>query len=211
MKTAVFISQKGGAGKTTLAVHIAAEAALRGDRVLLIDLDPQGSAMLWARRRGDRQPDVMAGHPATLAEEIATARQEGYSLAIVDSAPHADSAALVAARVADLVLIPCRPATFDLGAIGATIDLCALAKRPAVVVLNAAQVRSRTTDEAAAAIKQHGAAVSPVVIRQRMSFQHCLIDGRTAGEFEPGGAAAVEIARLLEDMKTRLRSVKEAA
>lgn len=210
MKTVVFLSQKGGAGKTTLATHVAAEAALRGDKVLLIDLDPQGSAMLWARRRGDRQPDVMAGHPATLADEIATARQDGYSLVVVDSAPHADSAALAAARVADLALIPCRPATFDLGAIGATIDLCALAKRPAVVVLNAAQVRSRTTDEAVAAIKANGATVSPVIIRQRVSFQHCLIDGRTAAEFEPGGAAAAEIAGLLADVKTRLR-LKEAA
>jgi chromosome partitioning protein len=206
MKTVAFVSQKGGSGKTTLAIHLASEAALAGDKVLLIDLDPQGSATLWARQRGDRPPDVTAGHLATLKEEIESAKAGGYGLVAIDTAPHADQAALQAARVADLVLVPCRPATFDLGAIGSTLDLCQLAKRPALVVLNAAPIRSRVVDEAMAAMTGQGANASAVVIHQRVAFQHCLIDGRTAGEFEPGGAAADEVTSLLTDVKTRLHA-----
>jgi chromosome partitioning protein len=196
MQVFVIASQKGGAGKTTIAVHLATAAA-NDRRVLVMDLDPQGSAMEWASRRGDKAPDVTAAHPATISKEIERARADGYDLVILDTAPHADHAALQAARNADLVVIPCRPATFDIAAISATLDLCKLANKPAVVVLNAAPIRSRVVDETIDAVRERGGSVSPVIIRQRVAFQHCLIDGRTAAEFEPGGAAATEIASLM--------------
>jgi chromosome partitioning protein len=201
MKTIAVISQKGGVGKSTLAVHLAALAA-ETQRVILMDLDPQGSAMEWGNRRGDRPPDIMPAHPASLAREIERAGNDGYGLAVIDTAPHADHAALQAARSADLIVVPCRPATFDLAAISATLDLCRLANKQAVVVINAAPIRSRVVQEAIDAVTEKGAAVSPVVIRQRVAYQHCLIDGRTAGEFEPDGAAAIEIAELLASLKT---------
>lgn len=196
MQTIVAISQKGGCGKSSLSVHLAVEAAANR-RVLVMDLDPQGSAMEWATRRGDRKPDVTAAHPATIAREIERARADGYDLVVIDTAPHADHAALQAARAADLAMIPCRPATFDLAALSATLDLCKLANKPSAVVLNAAPIRSKVVDEAAEAVVEKGGVLAPVIIRHRVAFQHCLIDGRTAAEFEPGGAAAQEITRLL--------------
>ncbi len=200
MFTLVLAAQKGGVGKSTIAVHLATAAVAGGKRVLIMDLDPQGSAMEWANRRGDKAPDVMAAHPATIAKEIARASEEGYDLVVIDTAPHADNAALQAARAADLVLIPCRPATFEIAAISATLDLCKLANKQAVVVLNAAPIRSKVVEEAIEAVKDKGGNVSAVVIRQRVAFQHCLIDGRTAAEYEPDGAAAAEIAELLESL-----------
>lgn len=199
MQVIVIASQKGGAGKTTLAIHLAAQAS-KTRRVLVMDLDPQGSAMEWANRRGEKTPDVMAAHPATIQKEIDRAKVDGYELVVLDTAPHADHAALQAARAADLVVIPCRPATFDIAAISATLDLCKLANKKAVIVLNAAPIRSRVVEEAAEAITEKGGSVSHIVIRQRVAFQHCLIDGRTAGEFEPDGAAANEVAKLLADL-----------
>ncbi|HME21177.1 MAG TPA: hypothetical protein VKI44_07455 [Acetobacteraceae bacterium] len=80
--------------------------------------------------------DITPTHPASLGKEIDRAGEEGYTLAVIDTAPHADHSALQAARAADLVVIPCRPATFDIAAIGATLDLCKLANKQAVVVLN---------------------------------------------------------------------------
>lgn len=201
MKTIAVISQKGGNGKTTLAIHLAALAS-ESNKVILMDLDPQGSAIEWASRRGDRPPDITPAHPAALAKEIERAGDEGYTFAVIDTAPHADHAALQAARAADLVVIPCRPATFDIAAIGATLDLCKLANKQAVVVINSAPIRSRVVQEAAEAIAEKGGVVCPIIVRQRVSYQHCLIDGRTAGEFEPGGAAAIEIAALLANLKT---------
>jgi chromosome partitioning protein len=201
MYVIAIVSQKGGVGKSTIAVHLAAEAQAQGQRVLLLDLDPQGSAMEWANRRGDQPPDVSGANPASVGKEIERAKDDGYDLVMIDTAPHADHAALQAARAADLVLIPCRPSTFDVAAISATLDLCKLANKQSVVVINAAPIRSRVTTEAVEAIVEKGGMVSPVVIRQRVAFQHCMIDGRTAAEFEPGGAAADEITRLLESVK----------
>jgi len=197
MRVLVIASQKGGVGKSTLAVHLATEAVAQKKRALILDLDPQGSAMEWANRRGDLPPDVSGANPASVAKEIERARAEGYDLVVIDTAPHADHAALQAARVANLVAIPCRPSTFDIAAISATLDLCRLANKPAVVVLNAAPIRSRVTAEAEEAISEKGGKVSPVIIRQRVAFQHCMIDGRTAAEYEPSGAAADEITRLM--------------
>ena len=202
MFTLALVAQKGGVGKSTLAVHLATAGAESGKRVLVMDLDPQGSAMEWANRRGDKAPDVMAAHPATISKEIERARAEGYDLIVIDTAPHADHVALQAARASDLVLIPCRPATFEIAAISATLDLCKLANKQALVVVNAAPVRSRVVTEAIEAIQDKGGTVSPVVIHQRVAFQHCLIDGRTAAEFEPSGSAAAEISELLAFVRT---------
>src|ERR1700759_4015903 len=202
MYVIAIISQKGGVGKSTIAVHLAAEAQAQGQRVLLLDLDPQGSTMEWANRRGDQPPDVSGANPASVGKEIDRARNDGYDLVLIDTAPHADHAALPSARAADLVLIPCRPSTFDIAAISATLDLCKLANKKSVVVINAAPIRSRVTVEAEEANAEKGGTVSPVVIRQRVAFQHCMIDGRTAAEFEPGGAAADEIASLLANVKS---------
>ena len=211
MHVIAIISQKGGVGKSTLAVHLATEPKAQGQRVLLLDLDPQGSAMEWASRRGDRPPDVSGANPASVGKEIERAKAEGYDLVVLDTAPHADHAALQAARAADLVAIPCRPSTFANSAISATLDHCKLANKQAVVVLNAAPIRSRVTTEAEEAIAEKGGKVSSVIIRQRVSFQHCMIDGRTAGEYEPDGAAAHEIIRLLADLKPSKHESEKSA
>jgi chromosome partitioning protein len=201
MFTLTLASQKGGSGKTTLALHLAAEAAARGQKTLLLDLDPQASAARWADRRGDRAPDVSSEHPARLAAALAAAEAQGYDIAVVDTAPHADQAALKAAREAGLVVVPCRPSILDLDAIGATLDLCQLARRPALVVLNAAPVRGKAVvEEAVEAVRKLGGEVAAVVIRERVAFRHALIDGRVAQEFEPGGAAALEVAALYDTL-----------
>jgi cellulose biosynthesis protein BcsQ len=85
--------------------------------------------MEWASRRGDLPPEVSGANPASIGKEIERAKGEGYNLVLVDTAPHADHAALQAALAADLVAIPCRPSTFDIAAISATLDLCELANK----------------------------------------------------------------------------------
>jgi chromosome partitioning protein len=200
MKTLAVMSQKGGSGKSTLALHLAAEAAARGRKVLLLDLDPQGNLVGWAQRRGDLPPDVDAIHVAKLKAELAAAKAEGVDLVLLDTAPNADRPSVQAAEAADLILVPCRPAQFDLDAIRATLATVRLTRRPHRVVVNAAPIRSRVVDEAVAVIRREGGEVSSVIVRQRVAFQHCLTDGRTAAEFEPGGLAAQEIADLHDDM-----------
>ncbi len=214
MKTIAIISQKGGAGKTTLSVHLATAASLAGHNAAIIDLDPQGTAASWGDRRKAETPEVVSGQGARLSVLIEAARTNGADFLVVDTAPNADQTALRAAQSADVVLIPCRAATFDLEAIKATLTLSQLAQKPAFVVLNAIPPRSGIGREAAEGLVAQSAKVAPVMLSQRAAFAHGVIDGRTAQEFEPGGKAAEEIASLyawvcgIVDMTTRGHSTQ---
>lgn len=193
MKIVALISQKGGAGKTTLAVHLAARAAADGKATAIIDLDPQATATSWGDRREADAPEVVSGQAVRLPALIKAAEENGAEFLILDTAPNADQTASLAARAADVVLIPCRPATFDLEAIETTLMLTKTAGKPAYVVLNAVPPRSSIGKEAAAGLSKQGAQVAPHTLTQRAAFTHGVIDGRTAQEFEPGGKAAQEI------------------
>jgi chromosome partitioning protein len=204
LKTLAILSQKGGSGKTTLAVHLAVAAELRRRSAAVIDLDPQGSASVWKDLRGDAAPVVVAAQPVRLAVVLLAVAESGRTLAIIDTAPHADAPAVAAARTADLILIPCRPAPFDLRAIETTVDLAKRMDRPAVIVLNAVPPRGRGGDSAAEALSEYGLPIAPVRLSQRAAFQHALIDGRTAQEWEPDGAAAKEAIELYNCIHVRL-------
>lgn len=218
MKTVAIISQKGGAGKTTLAVHIGVAAARLGMLTALIDLDPQGTARSWASRRQlEDGPEVIGDHASQLPSLLAAAAKNGASLVVIDTAPNADQAALAAARAADLILIPCRPAAFDLEAIKTTLDLAQIAKKPAFVVLNAVPVRSKIGDEAAAGLREQGAQVAPIFLCHRAAYGHAVIDGRSAQEFEAGSKADHEVDALFNwlcgqvDMSTSGHVYKKAS
>jgi|HubBroStandDraft_1064217.scaffolds.fasta_scaffold01809_2 chromosome partitioning protein len=193
MKIVAIISQKGGVGKTTLAVHLATAAAAAGHTAAIIDLDPQGTAASWGDRRSEPAPEVISGQAVRLPALMAAARENGADFLVLDTAPNADQSASLAARAADLVLIPCRPAAFDLEAISTTLILAKAASKPAYVVLNAVPPRSSIGKEAAEGLEGQGALVAPHQLTQRAAFTHGVIDGRTAQEFEPQGKAAEEI------------------
>jgi chromosome partitioning protein len=196
MKTLAVISQKGGAGKTTLSVHLAVAAESKGVQAAIIDLDPQASAAGWGDSREAESPAVVSAQAARLGQVLEAARDAGAGLAILDTAPHSESTALAAARAADFVLIPCRPAILDLRAIGSTIDLVKLAGKPCAVVLNAVPPRGGLAADAQEAIAGYGVQVAPVHFAQRAAFAHALTAGQTAQEYEPEGKAAEESVQL---------------
>jgi chromosome partitioning protein len=199
MKTIAIASQKGGTGKTTLGVHLATAATLAGFDAVVIDLDPQQSAAAWGDDRGDAAPEVISGQATRLPALLEAAQGQGFDLVVIDTGPNADVAARRAAELADLVLIPCRPAAFDLKAIRTTIDLVEVTRAHAFVVFNAAPIRSRAQmDEARDVVKGLGAEIAPVIISHRAAYGHSVIGGKTAQEFEPDGKAAEEIAALWE-------------
>jgi chromosome partitioning protein len=135
---------------------------------------------------------------------LTDAERDGYDIVFFDTAPNADRTALRAAKAADLVLIPCRPSQFDIEAIGATLDLCEVAKREAMVVLNAAPIRSKVVEEAREAMTGRDAIVCPVIVRERVALRHCMPDGRVAAELDAEGQAAKEITALYKHMMTCL-------
>jgi chromosome partitioning protein len=196
MKTLVILAQKGGSGKTTLAVHMAVCASRQKRRTALIDIDPQGSAFNWNESRNEgRKLDAAKAEAGQIPTLLQQAKDGGIDLAIIDTAPHSDSVAAIAAQYADLVLIPCRPARFDLDAIASTVQIATVAKKSAAVVINAAP-RGKLADEARVALERQGITVIDTVLHQRVAYSHAVIDGRSVHEYEPGGKAAAEIDEL---------------
>ena len=198
MQTIAIVSQKGGAGKTTLAVNLAAEAA-KSSVSLIVDTDPQATASRWGQWRGGGDPEVVdCGAPSLLAGKLAKAAELGADLAVIDTPPHADAMARQAARLADLLLIPCRPRAFDLAAIEATAELVRSSRKPAFVVFNAGPPRApHIYREAASLIEgEFGLEIAPVVLPERAAFHHSVGTGLTAPEHESHGKAAGEIREL---------------
>lgn len=196
MKTVAIISQKGGAGKTTLALHLATSSALQGRNTAIIDLDPQASAANWSDRRVAAVPVVLSAHASRLTHEIGRVRDMDGDLLIIDTAPHSDSAALEAAKAADLILVPCRPAILDIEAISNTLNLVKTTGKPIFVVMNAVAPQGSEAAEAAEAIADLGVEICPIQLHQRVAFSRALISGQSAEEFEPGGKAAHEASQL---------------
>lgn len=215
MKTVAVVSQKGGSGKTTLAVHLATAAAIAGHVAAIIDLDPQATAASWGDDRAGEGPEVISGQAVRLPALIQAAQKNGATFLVLDTAPNADQTASLAARAADVVLIPCRPARFDLEAIETTLLLTRAAGKPAYVVLNAVPARGGIGKEAAEGLAEQGAQVAPHQLGHRAAFAYGVIDGRTAQEIEPRGKAAQEVEDLytwlcgVVDMPSRLHVGKE--
>jgi chromosome partitioning protein len=198
MQTIAIVSQKGGAGKTTLAVNLAAEAA-RSCVSLIIDTDPQATASRWSQWRGGGDPEVVdCGAPSLLAGKLTKAAELGADLAVIDTPPHADAMARQAARLADLLLIPCRPRAFDLAAIEATAELVRSSRKPAFVVFNAGPPRAPHIYREAANLigGEFGLEIAPVVLPERAAFHHSAAAGLTAPEHDAQGKAAEEIRAL---------------
>ncbi|PSB67536.1 chromosome partitioning protein ParA [filamentous cyanobacterium CCP1] len=197
MKVLAILSQKGGAGKTTLALNLAVQAEIDGKATAIIDLDPQASATSWGDSRDGEAPTVVSAQASRLSHVLDAASNAGANFTIIDSAPHSESTALAAARAADLVLIPCRPAILDLRAIKDTIDIVRLAKVAGAVVLNAVPPRGQSIAlEAEQAIASYDMPVVPIHIVQRAAFVHSLTAGQTVQDYEPSGKAAQEIRTL---------------
>jgi len=201
MKTICLLAQKGGTGKTTLCLHLGVLAAETGRTPIILDLDPQASAVAWKRRRQQNTPEVIRLEAAGLEALQKEQRQQGKDLVLLDTAPHSSQDATTAAALADLVLIISRPAILDLEAIGESVKIVKRIGRPGAVVLNACPPPHRGGEtaivrEAREALGVYGLPVSPVAVSQRAAFSHALIDGRSVTEFESGGKAAGEIRSL---------------
>jgi chromosome partitioning protein len=210
MKTLAILSRKGGAGKTTIAVHLAVAAESRGIATAVFDLDPQASAAIWSDHRGEAIPAVIPAQAPRLSSLLAQATKNRADLVILDTAPHADTIASEAATHADAILIPCRPSGFDLDAIGASVRLAKAADKPAYIVINAAPTRGVEAAEAIEALANAKLKVCPIVLHHRKAFASRIHEGRTAQEFDPDGKAAMEIRALLAWLSEKVISLPKS-
>lgn len=199
MKTVALIAQKGGVGKTTLAIHLATAFAATGKNTLLLDLDPQASAAEWKDHRSVETPAVVSIQPSRLTKVLEEAKSIGTDIVILDTAPHSESTALEAAKAADLILVPCQPTIMDLRAMSKTVELLRLVGKGAFAILNSVPHQGTGGQEAADTItSSFGLEVADVRFGDRVAFSRCMISGEAAQEVEPHGKAASEVTALYE-------------
>ena len=193
MHTIAIIAEKGGAGKTTLALALAVAAARRG-KSAVIHTDPQVTASKWTDRREAEFPWVVPTHAARLRVAVNQARDQGIDFLVIDTPPHAGVDAAEAARLADVVLIPTEPHLFSLETLPKVRDLLKLAgDPPAFVVINKAGTQGREGQQAAEHVAAQGFTVCPTIVHIRAAHRHAGNVGQAACEFEPDSKAASEI------------------
>jgi chromosome partitioning protein len=209
MKTIGVLSRKGGVGKTTLAVHLAVLAQQAGRRTLLIDLDPQRSAAAWWRAREAATPLLAEAEADQLRGLLDAAKADGVDLAVIDTRPSAEADAVHVATLADLVIVPVRPAILDLRAVLGTLDIVKGTARRSLIVLNACPPargtgEASTTGDARRALAAFGVPVAAAAITSRTAFAASLIGGLTAAETDADGKAATEMRALWRAIEQEL-------
>lgn len=200
-----FLNQKGGVGKTTLAVHIAHALAQSGQRVLLVDADPQGSALDWAAsRRGDPMFAV-AGLPRPSIHKELPALAKGYDLVLIDGPPRVYDVARSAIMASDVVLIPVQPSPYDVWAAKEIVDLLHEAGvfKPhlkSAFVINRKIVNTALGRDVVEALAEYPIPVLKAAVCQRVALAESAAQGQTVFETSPVNPAGNEILELLDEL-----------
>ncbi|MCY3810319.1 MAG: ParA family protein [Gammaproteobacteria bacterium] len=200
MRTVSVVAQKGGTGKTTLCLAVACAAVRDGLAAVVVDLDPQATAASWGDRRDAELPVVVPAQPPRLARVLDAAAAQGVDLAVVDTAPRIEQGAIAAARAADLVLVPCRPAVYDLETVAATVDtIRAVAPDTSFLcVLNGVPPRGPRQPQARRLLADMGVPVCVASLGLRAAVDYAAAAGASAQEYEPRGKAAAEVAAVYD-------------
>lgn len=210
MQVVSFVTQKGGTGKSTLAVSFAVAAEQSGERVCIIDLDPQGTAANWYETRTAETPAVLDHNQAEALEPTLTRLgKAGFTLVVIDT-PGTDSHATRGAmRAADLCLVPVRPSEADVKATAPTLRALMGLQKPFALVLNQAPTnrQARLASAVTTRLSADGP-VLPVAIAGRIDHQYAYALGQGVTEFAPDGKAAAEVAELWVACKKRMEGLK---
>lgn len=203
------VGQKGGSGKTTVAVAIASEWASKKRRVLLVDTDPQGSARTWGQIAAE------ARHPAPTVVSMGTgfhkpeqlpALAQSYDMVVIDSPPRHGELQRSALMLADLAILPCGPSSMDAWALAESVDLVASAQsiRPtlrAVILITRKVARTVLGAEARKVLAESGLPILETELGYRVSYQEAPAAGLGVTLYAPQSDAAHEIKRLVKELE----------
>ena len=203
------LSQKGGSGKTTLALALAAAFARTGKAVLLVDADEQGSALTWADAREAEPLFTCVGMPKPTLHKELPSLSKNYDLVLVDGAPRVSSVARSAIAASDAVLVPVQPSPMDVWAANEIVELINDAKplnekMESAFVINRKITNTAIGNDVAKALAGYGdIPVLKTAIHQRVSFPEAVAQGLSIFEYEPKGKASSEITKLEKEISKR--------
>ena len=195
------LNQKGGVGKTTLATHLAGEFVAQGGSAMLIDADPQGSALDWSQRRHQTGRTRLFGVIGLARETLHLEAPEiarNVDYVVIDGPPRVTALARSALLAADLVLIPVQPSPYDLWASADMVALITEAQffRPMLrvaFVINRRVVRTVIGREARPALAGQPFPALHAEVHQRIAFAESVATGQLVREYAISSAAAREI------------------
>jgi chromosome partitioning protein len=208
--------QKGGAGKTTLAAHLAVNWCLEGKKVALVDIDPQGSLTRWYEVRREKygntafHPEVRTVTGWRVSNEVSRLQDEN-DIVIIDSPPHTQSEAKIAIRSASLVIIPMQPSPMDLWATEPTIKLAKDENVPVLLVLNRVPPRTLLTDNIKKLVRKFDVDIAKSIMGNRVALASSFLQGRGIGETHRGTIASDEITALGKEISALLKKAEKKA
>lgn len=216
MRVLTLLSGKGGTGKSTLAVHLAAAAAAEGVRAAVLDTDPQGSSYRWLKRRGGETVGAMETDSKRFPARVEEFRGQGIDLLVIDTPGHCGEGPTHAASLADLVLIPSRPGQLDLETVSQPLQaLMRVGDDPVnyFIILSLARVSregvfgrdDQAVEQLEALGYRCGKTFGAPTIHDRVSFEDSAKMGMTAAEYEPDGKAALEMHLLWRWVASQLK------
>lgn len=199
------LNQKGGVGKTTLSVHIATALAAQGNKVLLVDADPQGSALAWsANRQGESLFPVIGLPNKTIHKELKTVAKP-YDVVVIDGPPRVYDVARSAIMASDIVIIPVQPSPYDVWAAKEIVDLIEEAAAfkenlKSAFVINRKITNTAIGRDVAEALSKYSLPSLKAVVSQRVNFAESAGSGQTVLELDPNSLASQEITNLVKEI-----------
>lgn len=203
-KVIAILNQKGGVGKTTLSIHIAAALALHNKRVLLIDADPQGSALDWSARREEKPLFTVVGLPKKTLHKEMPELSKSYDFVVIDGPPRVHDVARSAIHASELVIIPVQPSPYDVWAAKEIVDLLQELElyneaRKAIFLVNRKITNTAIGRDVKEALLEYPISTLNAEVCQRVIFAESAAAGRTVQELAPESQASLEIEAVVKE------------